>query len=257
MAMRRVRRRAIVSWVSSGVVHAGAAACALCALTTPAEFTGTESGRVSLTVRWSPPVAEPVLEEVEVEPEPVKSPPQPPPLVPADAPLDKQTPIVNEAQAVVADIVPVGTLPPPDASRAESHPEQKPPPALSPSPPRRRSEAKAPDVVVAAQVPSLPSTQRPGAADQQPRPLANNVPPRYPPEALAAGQGGVVWLRVAIDAEGRAAAVEIERSSGIELLDEAALRGVALWRFRPAQRAGEAVASEVLVPIRFTPRRAG
>ncbi|MFO1153910.1 MAG: energy transducer TonB [Rhodospirillales bacterium] len=80
---------------------------------------------------------------------------------------------------------------------------------------------------------------------------AANPMPDYPPAARRRGIEGTVVLRVEVSAEGRPLAVEIAKSSGSDSLDEAARAAIARWRFRPATRAGEAVAATASVPVRF------
>ena len=58
-------------------------------------------------------------------------------------------------------------------------------------------------------------------------------------------------LKVRVTAEGTAAAVELEKSSGFDRLDTAARETVARWRFVPAKRGDEAIESAVIVPIIF------
>jgi protein TonB len=65
------------------------------------------------------------------------------------------------------------------------------------------------------------------------------------------GEEGKVLLRVRVTAEGLAAAVELEKSSNFERLDEAAKQAVARWRFVPARRGDEAIEASVIVPIVF------
>ncbi|HEV8520481.1 MAG TPA: energy transducer TonB, partial [Burkholderiales bacterium] len=60
-----------------------------------------------------------------------------------------------------------------------------------------------------------------------------------------------VLLRVLVTREGRAARVELDKSSGFPLLDNAALEGVREWRFVPARKAAEPVEDWVRVPIVF------
>jgi protein TonB len=60
-----------------------------------------------------------------------------------------------------------------------------------------------------------------------------------------------VVLQVAVNAAGLAEQVSIQRSSGFEILDDAARSTVAHWRFTPARRGDQAVAATVFVPIRF------
>jgi protein TonB len=61
-----------------------------------------------------------------------------------------------------------------------------------------------------------------------------------------------VLLRVRVQQNGSVAAVELVRSSGFTLLDEAANRRVRdSWRFIPARLNGVAIESWVEVPIQF------
>lgn len=80
----------------------------------------------------------------------------------------------------------------------------------------------------------------------------NNPRPAYPEAAVRRGVTGVVLLRVLVSVEGRAETVEVERSSGSKLLDEAAIVTVkSSWRFVAAKRGGTPVAATVIVPIKF------
>ncbi len=63
---------------------------------------------------------------------------------------------------------------------------------------------------------------------------------------------GKVMLRVLVSAEGLSDRVKVERSSGHEILDDAAIEAVKKWKFVPAKRGDTAVASPVLVPIVFS-----
>ena len=75
--------------------------------------------------------------------------------------------------------------------------------------------------------------------------------PVFPPEAKKSGLKGTVLLLVEVDEAGRPASVCIQRTSGYELLDTAALRTVRNWRFEPARLDGQAVTSRAQVPVRF------
>lgn len=76
-------------------------------------------------------------------------------------------------------------------------------------------------------------------------------PPQYPAEAIKAGETGTVLLVVAIDDQGRVQGLRIDRSSGHDDLDRAALAAAARWTFQPAVEHGKPVASRVRVPIAF------
>jgi protein TonB len=75
--------------------------------------------------------------------------------------------------------------------------------------------------------------------------------PIYPERAKKEGWEGTVVLEVFIDSQGRPERVEINRSSGFAVLDQAAKEAVKHWRFRPAQWAGRQIASTGRVPIVF------
>ena len=81
--------------------------------------------------------------------------------------------------------------------------------------------------------------------------------PRYPPESRRSREEGVVVLRVLIDELGRAAEIEIHRSSGHARLDEAARVAVANALFRPYVENGLARPALVMIPIEFALRRHG
>jgi protein TonB len=78
-----------------------------------------------------------------------------------------------------------------------------------------------------------------------------NPLPDYPYRARRAGHQGRVVLKVAVGADGVPVAVTVERSSGHDSLDDAALDTVRRWRFAPATVGGVAVAGTVEVPITF------
>ncbi|MCL2298440.1 MAG: energy transducer TonB [Proteobacteria bacterium] len=79
----------------------------------------------------------------------------------------------------------------------------------------------------------------------------SNPKPEYPFQSRRLREQGWVKLRVHVTAEGLANEVTLHTSSGFERLDKAAIDAVKRWRFRPAQRAGKAVAGWVVVPVRF------
>jgi protein TonB len=58
-------------------------------------------------------------------------------------------------------------------------------------------------------------------------------------------------VRAEVAADGRAARVEVMRSSGYAALDDAALASVSQWRFAPAEIDGVPSAGAIEVPITF------
>ena len=65
------------------------------------------------------------------------------------------------------------------------------------------------------------------------------------------GIEGEVLVRVAVGLDGGAKRVEVVRSSGSPLLDQAAVEGLERWRFEPARAAGQPVAATVEIPVTF------
>ncbi|HEY1718710.1 MAG TPA: energy transducer TonB [Verrucomicrobiae bacterium] len=78
-----------------------------------------------------------------------------------------------------------------------------------------------------------------------------NPEPVYPELARRRHQEGLVLLAVKITAQGRAGRVEIKKSSGFSLLDNAAVEAVRDWEFQPARIGSLALESEIEVPVRF------
>jgi TonB family protein len=78
------------------------------------------------------------------------------------------------------------------------------------------------------------------------------VPPKYPDAARDAGVQGVVQLHALIDQSGRVTQTVVAHS--VPGLDEAAIRAVEQWRFRPAMADGHMVKVWVTIPVKFNLR---
>lgn len=123
-------------------------------------------------------------------------------------------------------------------------------PSAMVAPPVAPVEAKpAPAVAPAVEVAPLPVVAPRFDAD-----YLDNPRPAYPGSSRRRGEEGRVVLRVFVDAEGRAAKVEVQESSGHNRLDESAAIAVARWRFVPARRGSEPLAAWVRVPVVFSLR---
>ena len=154
-------------------------------------------------------------------------------------------------------------------------PVVEPPPALPPEPPKpqpkvERTVQPTPQPVVrevaetAPQIlplaPPSPPVAAPAVAtapvvDAEPDYKAsylNNPRPPYPMVARRMSWEGKVILNVEVLAEGACGAVNVFRSSGHEVLDNAAMATVKTWRFIPAKRAGRAFTQWFKVPINFS-----
>jgi periplasmic protein TonB len=95
---------------------------------------------------------------------------------------------------------------------------------------------------------------RPGAGGSgafgKPAYLRNPLPP-YPRVAREHGWEGTTLLRVEVLDDGTGGKVEILKSSGYQVLDEAALETVRRWKFLPARSGDTPIRSLVEIPIRF------
>jgi len=78
-----------------------------------------------------------------------------------------------------------------------------------------------------------------------------NPPPDYPPRARRLGLEGEVLVRTRVQPNGECGELVLGQSSGYALLDQAALKAVRTWRFRPARRGDEEIVSWVEIPVRF------
>jgi protein TonB len=76
-------------------------------------------------------------------------------------------------------------------------------------------------------------------------------PPEYPDAARKDGKEGRVLLRVLVDEEGKSKLVEINLSSGSQVLDHAAAEAIKRWRFSPARYGDSPTASWVKIPVDF------
>ncbi len=79
----------------------------------------------------------------------------------------------------------------------------------------------------------------------------HNPAPLFPPMSRRLGEEGKVLLRVKVSPEGQPLAVDIEKGSNFERLDQAARDAVGRWRFVPARRGEQSVEGTVIVPIAF------
>ena len=78
-----------------------------------------------------------------------------------------------------------------------------------------------------------------------------NPRPAYPGRAKREGWEGTTLLRVQVHPSGKPGAIKIQKSSGREVLDEAASEAVKKWTFAPATQGGKPIAGWVTVPIVF------
>ncbi|MDB6031056.1 MAG: TonB family protein [Verrucomicrobiales bacterium] len=173
--------------------------------------------------------------------------------LPASAPPIEQQPVATPEPAPAAILpLPLAT-PELLVTKTTSQPLT---PALQA--PNQPSSIGSEGVQSAASPSSESSTQsvsvnlRPSGGFINARPRSKFSPePLYPVAARRRGLEGLVTLRLLVNASGKADRVEIAKSSGFSLLDEAAIAAVKRWDFEPGERAGKPAASQVDIPIRF------
>ena len=177
-------------------------------------------------VKTPPPTPQPIA-----KPQPAPK-PIPPPRKPGPTP-QKSNPMTKDASQSVRQ-------PPPTM----------PSPSLRSTPPAPLRHATAPRKV------TKPTSTR---ASQKPAPAVviavpryrDSPPPAYPRRARRKGIQGMVRLAVWVDPTGAVEKLALARSSGYDILDRSALDAVKNWRFDPATRNGQAIASQVEIPVEF------
>jgi periplasmic protein TonB len=113
------------------------------------------------------------------------------------------------------------------------------------------------EVIAAVPKPSSESTKVAALGDSRVKlPHSNvayldNPPPAYPPAARRMRLEGLAVVRALISAEGKVEMMKLEKTSGSDLLDDAAQRAVKSWRFVPARLGTETVTHWVDIPIQF------
>lgn len=95
-----------------------------------------------------------------------------------------------------------------------------------------------------------PGTGQAGATLTQAR-YRDTPQPHYPDRARREGKEGRVLLRVLVDEEGKTKAIEVNTSSGHDMLDRAATEAIKKWRFVPARAGSKSIETWVKVPIEF------
>ncbi|HEV2129547.1 MAG TPA: energy transducer TonB [Longimicrobiaceae bacterium] len=94
-----------------------------------------------------------------------------------------------------------------------------------------------------------------GCAREQPP----ETPPRqitaspfhYPEDLWDEGVEGETMLRIFVTDQGAVDTVRVEKTSGYEAFDSAAVQGAQVLRFEPARRGEDPVGTWVLLPVQF------
>jgi len=172
-------------------------------------------------------------------------------------------------------VVNAALLPPPEPPRAEplqprpeppkSQPKRLPERPPTPLPVLSSHAADAPVMPAPPAEEAKPAPPPPSVAAPSPRPATepifepprynaaylSNPPPAYPMAARRRGIEGTALVHAEVSPEGACLRAELKKSSGAEMLDQAAVEAVRKWRFVPAKRGSVAVVAWVEVPITF------
>ncbi len=84
----------------------------------------------------------------------------------------------------------------------------------------------------------------------KPQPIVQ-AKPRYPDLARRAGIEGQTVVKALVDIDGSIIDVQVLKSSGNQMLDEAALAAARNWKFSPAKQRDKFVRVYVSIPIKF------
>lgn len=152
---------------------------------------------------------------------------------------------IPQQVALEEDSPPEEPAPPHASSPPAQAPAMEPAAAGVPSPPRPQGQSSQQTEKAA------PSAAAAVANTLQPPRYRFNPRPEYPGLATRRRWQGEVLLRALVDAQGDVARVEVESSSGHDILDQAALKTVRRWKFHPAHDGEQNVSGEVCLPIRF------
>ena len=87
--------------------------------------------------------------------------------------------------------------------------------------------------------------------------VLRSVHPIYPRIAKKSGWEGTVLVRVTVEKNGRASKVDVSRSSGHKVLDDAAVKAIKRWAFRPARDGNIPIRSVVVIPLKFSLSKQG
>lgn len=160
---------------------------------------------------------------------------------------------------------------PKEEPKKEVKPKPKPKPKPEPKPEKPKVEPRppAPPVKVESNVKATSNapaqankpSNLPPAPEQQTAAVYNskylrNPPPSYPDMSRRLKEEGKVIVQVVVSTEGRALDVKLQKTSGFDRLDQAAVKAVKRWRFVPAKRGTQAVQSTVNVPVQFSLKNA-
>jgi protein TonB len=90
-----------------------------------------------------------------------------------------------------------------------------------------------------------------GAVQHTASPYLKNPAPVYPQLARENDWEGIVILNVFVQSDGKPGEVNVDKSSGRKILDDAAVKAVKKWQFKPAGIGNMSFSTWVRIPVRF------
>lgn len=183
-----------------------------------------------------PPQVPPMTIEFAAPAPPVVEPPPPAPAPPLVEP-PPPPPVIDE---LAAKPKPKPKPVPKPVVKQAPKPTPKPKPMEAPPP--------APVAAPATPAPPAPAPVTPASANAA---YLKNPAPDYPQMAQRRGWEGTVLLRVEVLPSGKPGQIQVQKSSGRDALDAAALAAVKRWSFVPAKQGDVAQTGWVSVPIDF------
>ncbi|MCW2483648.1 energy transducer TonB, partial [Candidatus Symbiopectobacterium sp. NZEC135] len=205
----------------------------------------------------------------------VVMPPSAAPAISVELALSAETGITAAAPpAQPAEATPQESTPPPEPQTPAAVPQEAPAPEAVKQPPAKKPVAKAqarkapsaepqqtaersnatPGSHASANTEAPASASASTASEGAITPASatadhlNNPPPQYPALALKRKWQGTVQLRVQVLESGRPGEIQIARSSGRDILDQAAVAAVRQWSFVAARRGGTPMESWASFP---------
>lgn len=160
----------------------------------------------------------------------------------AQVPATRQTPQTGSTQQT------------PQTPQTGSTQQTPPPPATAQGTQQAQAPQETPEAAPETGEETAPVAQQPPGPTaetvQIPIFLEGSAPEL--PAGVSLSRPAEVKLRITVDVEGHVSDVVVMRSAGTKL-DEAAIRAVSSWRFRPAQFQGEPIEVQSDVPLVFVP----
>ena len=129
---------------------------------------------------------------------------------------------------------------------SEAQPPQSPPPVEASDPPQPGPSVRSDSETAASGSENLSNVVREAVPMYR-----SNTRPIYPRWARKRGWQGTVMLEILVDVEGRTRDIRVYKSSGYDVLDEAAATAAKKWMFVPGMRGNSSVEMWVRVPVAF------